>query len=168
MVIIMSTKKLTLTALLTAVALMIFILEAQLPPILPIPGIKPGLANIITLLALVWLGKKEALLTLILRIVLGCIFTGNLVSLMFSLAGGIAAYIFTAVMLNISNNITVSSIVGALGHNIGQIFTAIFLTNTPQIIHYLPALAISGIVTGLFTGIISQLIIKRFGDLKCD
>ena len=65
----MSTKRLTVVALFTAIALIIFVIEAQLPPLAPIPGIKLGLANIVSLFALFWLGKKEAFTILILRII---------------------------------------------------------------------------------------------------
>ena len=95
----MKTKKLTLMSMLLALALVIFIIEAALPPLAPIPGIKLGLANIITLISLKWLGKKEAFMILILRIVLGAIFTGNIMSIIYSLSGGIMCFIVMAIII---------------------------------------------------------------------
>jgi heptaprenyl diphosphate synthase len=76
-------------ALFTAIALTIFIAEAQIPPVVPIPGIKLGLANIVTLVSMSVLGRKEAGLILVVRIVMGSIFTGSASALIFSLSGGI-------------------------------------------------------------------------------
>ena len=78
----MKTKRITLIAVMAAAALIIFRIEAQLPLPFPIPGIKLGLANVITLTSIVWLGKKDALAVLLLRIVLGSIFTGNMITLL--------------------------------------------------------------------------------------
>ena len=64
------TKKLAFMALLTAMALTIFVIEAQIPAPVPIPGVKLGLANIITLTAMVLIGRKEAGVVLFLRIVM--------------------------------------------------------------------------------------------------
>ena len=89
----MSTKRLTVVALFTAIALIIFVIEAQLPPLAPIPGIKLGLANIVSLFALFWLGKKEAFTILILRIILGSIFSGHGATFLYSLSGGLLSFI---------------------------------------------------------------------------
>ena len=62
----MKTRKLVILAMLLAFSLIIFVIEMQLPPLAPIPGIKLGLANIITLIALVWFGRREAFILLIL------------------------------------------------------------------------------------------------------
>ena len=73
----MKTRKLTLLALLTAIALTIFMVEAQIPALVPIPGIKLGLANIVTVFAVFALGPKDAVLILSARIFLGAVFAGN-------------------------------------------------------------------------------------------
>ena len=84
----MSIRRLTRCAVLASVALIIFILEAQIPPIVPVPGFKLGLANVVTLGAMYFLGIKEALLILTVRIVLGNMFSGQLMSMMYSFCGG--------------------------------------------------------------------------------
>lgn len=159
----MSTKKLTLISILLALALIIFIIEAQLPPIAPIPGIKLGLANVINLIALYMLGRKEAFAILVLRIMLGSIFTGNFASFMYSLSGGIVCFVIMNVMAIFikENRMWVVSVFGAIGHNTGQIITAYFIMGTPSIMWYLPMLVISAVVTGVFTGTAAQVSLKR-------
>ncbi len=159
----MKTKKLTFTAALLSISLIIFILEAQLPPLAPIPGIKLGLANIITLFAIYALGRKEAFVILTLRIILGSVFSGNLIAFLYSISGGAVSFLFMAVMSLFlhEDRMWAVSVFGAIGHNIGQIAAALFITKTPQIIWYLPVLVISAVITGVFTGVCAQLIMKR-------
>ena len=85
------TKKLALLAALTAVALTIFVAEAQIPPVVPVPGVKLGLANIVTLVTMALLGRREAGAVLVVRLILGSAFAGGFSGLMFSAAGGAAA-----------------------------------------------------------------------------
>lgn len=83
----MKTRKLTLLALLTAIALTIFMVEAQIPALVPIPGIKLGLANIVTVFAVFALGPKDAVLILSARIFLGAVFAGNFSTISIPLPG---------------------------------------------------------------------------------
>ena len=82
-----SVQRLTQLALLTAVALIIFIIEAQIPPLTAIPGVKMGLANIITLVTLYRFGRRDALMVLLVRVFLGSVFAGQMMTLLYSLAG---------------------------------------------------------------------------------
>ena len=82
-------RRLTRAALLTAIALTIFLAEAQLPPPVPIPGIKLGLANIVTVYAMFVLGPRDTLLILLSRIFLGAVFSGQMMTLLYSLGGGL-------------------------------------------------------------------------------
>lgn len=84
-----TTKRLAVCGILTAAALTIFVLEAQLPPLIPVPGIKPGLANIVTLFALVFLCPRDAFLILLARTLLGAFLVGNPSILLYSLSGGL-------------------------------------------------------------------------------
>lgn len=160
----MKTKKLTALSLLTAISLIIFTVEAQLPPIAPIPGIKMGLANVITLVTLIWFGRKDAFFVLMIRILLGSFFTGAVTSLMYSLAGGILCFIVMSVLIRLFDlkQLWVVSVFGALAHNIGQLIVASIVTATPQVIlGYFPILAVSAVVTGAFTGVLAWLVVKR-------
>ena len=159
----MSAKRLTHMALLTAVALGIFIVELQLPSLAPIPGIKLGLANIVTLYAMFVLGPGDALGILLARILLGGMFSGQMMSLFYSLAGGLLCYLVTLLTRKLFTlkQIWVCSVLGAAAHNLGQIAAAILITRTPALIYYLPVLIVSGILTGVFTGFCAQFAVNK-------
>ena len=140
-----SIKKLTVLALFTTIALTIFIIESAIPPLVPIPGVKLGLANIITLLLLVKSSWKDALIVLIMRIILGSIFAGQMMSFFYSLAGGLLCLLVMAIIHKILGIKLVwfTSIVGAIGHNIGQILVAMLVLGSGYVLYYLPYLIIS-------------------------
>ena len=87
----MKTKKLTLLSLLSAIALTIFMVEAQIPALVPVPGVKMGLANIVTVFAVFALGPKEGAAVLLVRIFLGAVFAGKFSTIFYSAAGGALA-----------------------------------------------------------------------------
>ena len=95
----MKTKKLTTMALLTCAALVIHYLESLLPQLVPIPGVKPGFANIITLLALYMLSPRDAIMVAVSRLILGAFIGGSLSALMYASAG---CAVSLAVMLPLS------------------------------------------------------------------
>ena len=86
------TRKLALMAMFTAASLIVFVIEAQIPAPVPVPGVKLGLANVVTLIAMVMLGRREAGLILLVRIAMGSVFTGGVSAFIFSIAGGVLAY----------------------------------------------------------------------------
>lgn len=160
-----TTKRLCLCALLCAASLTIFVLEAQIPLPIPIPGIKLGLANIFTLFALIYLTKKETFAILVIRIVLGSIFSGNPSVLIYSLSGGIICLLTESLLLKIlgKNYIAKISIVGAMTHNTTQIFCASLITKTTAVFWYLPPLLITAAVTGCFCGLCVSAFNKNLG-----
>ena len=155
-------RRLTEIALLTALALIIFLVEAQIPVIVAIPGIKLGLANMVVLFAIFWLGKKEALLVLLLRIFLGSILVGQVVSLAYSLTGGLLSFLVMAAASHwlTERQIWAAGILGALSHNVGQILVAWFFTGSVQVFWYLPILLLVALGTGLLTGVLSQVVLR--------
>ena len=159
----MKTKKLTLMALLTAIALTIFMIEAQIPALVPIPGIKLGLANIITVFAVFALGSREAASILFVRIFLGAVFAGNFSTILYSGAGGLCAILVTIGTRKILtiNQLWVAGALGAVGHSVGQMAMAITLTATPGLAVYLPVMIFCSVVSGLFTGLCAQLVLNR-------
>ena len=159
----MKTKKLTLLALLTAIALTIFMVEAQIPPLVPLPGVKLGLSNIVTVYAVFALGPGEAAAVLFCRIFLGSIFAGNFSSILYSAAGGLLAIVVTIGLRRVlkKNQLWVAGSLGAVAHSIGQMAMAVVMTGTPSIILYLPAMIAISIVTGLFTGLCAQMLVNR-------
>ena len=159
----MKAKKLALLGLLSAIALTIFLLEAQIPPLVPVPGVKLGLANIVTVFAVYALGPKEGAAVLAVRIFLGAVFVGNFSTIFYSAAGGLCAIAVTIGLRKIlkKNQLWVAGCLGAAAHSLGQMAMAILLTGTPGLAVYLPVMIAIGLVTGAFTGLCAQLLVKR-------
>lgn len=151
-------RRLTRNAMLTTVALTIFIVESQIPIPVPIPGIKLGLANIITLYALFMYGAGDAISILLCRIVLGSIFGGQMMSFLYSLCGGLLCYLVTLPLCKLvtKKQIWICGVLGAVAHNVGQILAAVVVTRTVSVFAYLPILMISAVVSGTFTGFCTQ------------
>ena len=161
-----TTRQLTTMALLTAIALAIHVAEAQIPPLVAIPGVKLGLAHIVTVYAAFSIGGGAAAMILVTRILLGSMFGGGVMSLMYSLAGGLLCLAVTLLLRRVLTvkQIWVAGVMGAVAHNIGQILVAVVVTGTPSIVSYLPILLISGVVTGTFTGFAAQAVVNRIGS----
>ena len=162
----MKTRKMTQLSLLTAIALTIFMVEAQIPALLPIPGIKLGLANIITVFAVFAIGPKDAAAVLFVRIFLGAVFAGNFSTILYSAAGGTCAIGVTILLKNIltQKQLWVAGAMGAIAHSVGQMAMAVMLTSTPGLVVYLPVMILVSIITGTFTGLCAQFLVNR-GDL---
>ena len=157
----MKVKTMTRMALLSAIALTIFWVEAQIPMPIPVPGVKLGLANVVTVYAVFSLGAWEAGGILLVRVLLGSLFSGQMMSLLYSAVGGVLA-LLTALGLKrilIGTQIWVASCFSAVAHN--QIAVAIAITRTPALLSYLPVLLVSGLLTGLFTGLAAQALLQH-------
>lgn len=165
------TKRLTLCALMISVALVLSYIERFIPLqlLIPLPGIKLGLANIVTLMALFFWGTKYAFVILILRCLLGAVFGGSVSGLLFSLTGGMMAMMVMSVCKqNRGISVYGVSILGAAAHNIGQIAIAVFLMNSIYVAGYLPYLLIVSVFTGVVTGSICAgvfRILKKSGQV---
>ena len=157
------TKQLTRLALLSAIALTIFMVEAQIPALVPIPGIKLGLANIITVFTVFVIGAKEGALVLAVRIFLGAVFAGNFSTILYSAAGGALAILTTIGMKKLltQKQLWVAGTFGAIAHSIGQMAVAVWVTGTPSIAVYLPIMVAISILTGSFTGLCAQFLVNR-------
>ena len=166
----LTTKQLTLCALLTAMALALSYLENLFPLSLaiPVPGVKLGLANIVTLFALYALGPGEALLILLARCLLGALFAGNMNALIFSLLGGLSA-MGTMILLSRRRGLSVYgvSVGGAAAHNCGQIAAALLTLGSAAPLYYLPILLAVSLLTGGLTGLASACLFQglRHTDL---
>ena len=162
----MKIRKLTLLAMLSAIALTIFMVEAQIPPVVPLPGVKLGLANIVTVFAVFALGAKEGCAVLFVRIFLGAVFAGNFSTILYSGAGGTLAIAVTIALKRILTlkQLWVAGCVGAMAHSVGQMAVAMVMMGTPTIAVYLPVMLAIGIVTGFFTGLSAQFLVNRGGN----
>ncbi|MCB9498834.1 MAG: Gx transporter family protein [Bacillales bacterium] len=157
----MKTKKLVTLAGLLSIAVVLGIVESFIP--LGIPGVKLGLANIVTLLVFYIYSPKEAFLVLILRIFLvGLLYSGLLSqAFLLSLSGGIFAFLLMWMLYAIKkSSIVTISVIGAIGHSIGQIALAAFILESTSLIYYLPLMLSVSIPSGIITGIIGRLILK--------
>lgn len=163
----MKTKKIALLGLLTAIALTIFMIEAQIPPVVPLPGVKLGLSNIVTVFAVFALGAGEGAAVLACRVFLGAVFAGNFSSILYSASGGLCAILTTITLRRVlkENQLWAAGVLGAIAHSVGQVAAAVVITGTPGVLVYLPVLVIISIFTGLFTGLCAQFLVNRGGKL---
>lgn len=160
--------RLTQCALLCAIALTIFMIEAQISPPFAIPGIKLGLSSIVTVYAVFALSGREALLILLGRIFLGGILSGQMMTILYSLGGGLLSWL---VLLGLGRVLTrrqlwLASPISAVFHNLGQLLVAALILKSPAVFGYLPYLLIAGICSGLFTGLCAQFLIRRMDQYK--
>lgn len=157
----LSVRKITLIGIFTALSLVIFMVEAQFP-VMPIGGMKLGLSNIVTMGAMLFIGRKEAGLVLLLRIVLAAGLYGTVVSFAFSLAGGLLAYAAMCIVISRvgEGQLWVTSVFGGVCHNVGQLCAAAVISGTVAVFSIFPYLLISGIITGTLNGIILQRLWK--------
>ena len=161
-------EKVAYTSLTVCIAMILSYLETLLPYI-PLPGFKPGFANIATAVALFCLGLPSALSVSLIRILLSSLLFGSPVSLLFSISGGI----FTLVVLIIYRAI-LNKYVGFLGlgvlssaaHCIGQSIAASALYGVSLLFTYLPWILLLSIPTGLLTGAITYTIVSRIKKLR--
>ena len=154
----LTTRELTVCAMLVALALALSYLESFFPLslVIPLPGVKLGLANVVTLFALYALGPGQAVLILLGRCFLGAMFAGNITALLFSLLGGAAAL---AMMMLLSRGRRLSiygvSIGGAAAHNCGQVAAAVWTLGYTAPLYYLRVLLGVSLGTGTLTGVIA-------------
>ena len=159
----LTTKQLTLCALLTAMALALSYVENFLPLSLaiPIPGIKLGLANIVTVFALYALGPAQAFMILLARCLLGAVFAGNMNALIFSMMGGVAA-MAVEILLSRSRKLSIYgvSIGGAAAHNCGQVAAAVLTLGNGAPLYYLPVLLGVSLFSGALTGLLAACLFR--------
>ena len=162
------TKKLSLMAMLTAASIIVFVIEAQIPAPVPVPGVKLGLANVITLIAMLLLGRREAGLILAVRIVMGSVFAGGVSAFLFSISGGVLAYAVMCITVTRfpRKMLWVVSALAAVAHNLGQLLAAIAVTKTAALMVYAPVLLASGIITGVFTGLVAMYLVRRLDKTR--
>ena len=159
----MRTRKLVTIALMVSIGIVLSIVESFIP--FPLPGIKLGLANVVTLIVLYIYSYKEALLVSIVRVLLvGLIYTGFLSQAFFlSLSGAFLSLVVMLIMYFLKRfSLYTISISSAMAHSTGQIILSAFLISSSKVFLYLPLLLFISIITGLVTGIIAFYALKIF------
>ena len=150
-----NTKSIVLSAVLVSLALAFSYMERFIPlqMLIPLPGVKLGLANVVTLIALYLLGTKSAFAILILRCFLGSLFGGGITGFLFSITGGLLSMTVMALCKNAPLlSVYGVSILGAAAHNVGQILAAMVLMHSVYIGMYLSYLLVVALFTGFATG----------------
>ena len=155
-----SVRRLTRCAVLTALALAISVCEGLVPltVLIPLPGLRLGLANLVTVYALCILSSREALAILVSRCLLSALVGGNLTALAFSLTGGVFALLTMWALLHFRGfSLFGVCIAGAAAH----ILAAIAVLGSPAIAVYLAPLLLASVATGAVTGAASILLVRR-------
>ena len=164
-----TTKNMALCAVLAALALGLSTLENLFPvtALMPVPGVKLGLANIVTVFALYRLGAPEALAILLVRCALGGSFAGNVSALLFSTLGGLCA-MGVMILLRRWRKLSVYgvSIGGAAAHNIGQMAAAVITLGSTMVLGYLPLLLAVSLFTGTLTGFVTALLLRATAHIR--
>ena len=157
-----SSRMTALCGVFIALAMVLSYLESLVPISFAIPGIKLGLANIVTIIALVKLGLKPALIISVGRVILSGLLFGNPATIMYSMAG---ALLSIAVMFIVRKlkllAITGTSVCGAVAHNLGQLIIAAIVIENTKIFYYMAVLSVSGIIAGVLIGLLAGIIIKN-------
>ena len=136
-------------------------MEALLPAI-AIPGVKMGLANIAVVFTLYRLGWREAVTVSLVRVVLMSLLFTGVAAMLYSLAGAAVSLLLMGLLRKTGAFSALGvSVAGGVGHNAGQVLLAMWMLETGELIYYLPALAISGVISGVLIGLAGGLLINR-------
>ena len=167
----MKSKQIALCGVLTAVALVLSLVEKMIPiqALIPIPGIKLGLANVVTVFALTRLRLRETLGIIFVRITLSSIFMGSITAFLFSLFGSLLAMTVMKILFYGEGkcfSLTGISVAGAAAHNIGQIGAAMIVLGTTDVLGYLPLLLLTSIPMGIVTGLVCTVVLSHLKGLQ--
>jgi len=152
-----------------ALALVLSIIESWFPVPLPVPGVKLGLANIITITVIIFYDFKDAVSVVFIRCILASIFGGGVTGFLFSISGGILSTVVMYLLYKRGSKLfsTIGiSIAGAVLHNIAQIVIASIIMKDTAVYFILPVLLISGLIMGFFVGLCSGFLEKGIRNTK--
>lgn len=166
----MKSKQIALCGVLVAVALVLSLVEKMIPiqALVPVPGIKLGLANVVTVFALTHLRLRETIAIILVRVTLASVFMGSVTAFLFSLFGSLLAMAVMKLLFygeGICFSLAGISVAGAAAHNIGQIGAAILVLGTTDVIGYLPMLLVVSIPMGLVTGLVCTVVLGHLNAL---
>lgn len=161
----MKGKKVALLGLLTALSVISFLIENLFPPIL-IPGAKLGLGNIFVMLCLIYLGLPSGIILVVSKCLISAIF-GGFSALLYSLPAGLFSLFLGYILLKFSKKISIVAISAVLGtaHNLVQNVVFCFVVNSVKVLLYAPYLAFLGVICGVFTGLVTYLLLNKFSTL---
>ena len=159
-----STKKIVRLSLFLALGVVLNIIESMLPVLIPVPGVKLGIANTIGLIVLYYYGPKEYTLIGFLRVLLVAFLRTGIGSISFilSLSGWLLSTIFV-LLIHLIKKVSIFglSMSSAVMHGVGQIIMVIFIYSLPEMINYLPILIVSGIISGNVLALLCSELLKK-------
>ena len=161
----MKKSRVAFLGLFTAFAMILSFVESQIPTFVAIPGIKLGLPNIAIIIILYRFGWKEATIISLLRVLLTSLLFGTVLSMLYSIAGAVLSLIVMILLKKILSTVTIS-VIGGVFHNVGQIAVAILVTETQQLIYYLPVLIISGVIAGIVVGLVAATAVSKIEKIE--
>lgn len=150
-------KKIANMAMLVVLAMIFSYVESLIPINFGVPGMKLGIANLVTVTGIYFLALPEILLVVVMRVLLIGFMFGNGMSIIYSLAGGILSVLVMTLLKKAKGFSEVGvSIAGGIAHNIGQLIVAAIVVENMKLVYYLPALLIAGTITGCLIGMLSK------------
>lgn len=150
-------KKMAYYGIFASLAILMSYVERMVPVAVGVPGIKLGLANVVVLVILYFMGSKSAFIISLVRILIAGLLFSGFAGFLYSVSGALFSFLVMAVAKKTNMlSIVGVSVIGGIFHNIGQILTASLVVHTPKLMYYLPVLLVSGVVTGMITGIIGK------------
>lgn len=150
-------RKVAFYGILSALAILMGYVEYIIPSPVPIPGIKLGLANVIVVIAMYFVGNKAAMSVSAIRVVVSSLLFGGFSGFLYSISGATASFIVMAFVKKIRcSGMLGVSILGGVFHNLAQIAVAALILQTVGLVYYIPVLLISGVITGIIIGMIAK------------
>ncbi len=153
-------RRLTLSALLVTVMLMLGYVESLIPT--GVPGIKLGLSNSVLILAIVWLGVPNAFVLMLMKVFLSGFLFSGVSAMLYALAGGVLSMLTMILLLRVGHfHLVVVAMGGAVMHNVGQVLLAMWMLGTKELVFYMAVLMLVGLGTGFITGSIASILVRR-------
>lgn len=162
-------RRLIIVSIFASLAVVLGVIEALIPFTVTIPGAKLGLGNIVVLTCLVSLGGRDALLLIFIKTVLTSFILGSFSTFLFSVLGALSSFLIMFIMVHFGSklfSLMITSVMGGIVHNLGQLLAASIVLGTTKIFYYLPFLLVTGIATGLFVGVASKHLIQSLNRLQ--
>lgn len=161
------TYRIALEGLLVALMLVLGFVESLIPVPVPVPGIKLGLSNGVLIFAVYMLGIPTAFVLMLLKVVLSGLMFGGVSAMMYALAGGVVSMALMSLLSRVKGMHPVAvSMIGGVGHNVGQIGLAMIMLNTPRLVYYLAILMLAGLATGALTGVAATSVMTHLKKMK--
>lgn len=161
-----STRKIAYMGMFIAVAMVFSYVESLIPVNIAVPGVKLGLANLVTIVVMFKMDVRSAWVTSLIRVVLSALLFGNLSIMVYSLTGAVLSLLVMTLCMKLKIfGLLGTSILGAVSHNAGQIIMAAILMKSGNIMLYIPVLCISGTIAGICIGLAGAVLVRNLPKL---